>query len=108
MSASRIFLCNIRDSKSLIKHLLAGDISKRYGCLKNGVKDIIDHRFFKDFDWRGLLFMTLEVPYVPKIKYYKHYNQFRNSLDTSNFSHYPDSDTDVNPMKLEKDPFLNW
>jgi len=52
----------------LVKHLLAGDTTKRYGCLKNGVKDIIEHRFFKEYDWRGLLFMTLDAPYVPKIK----------------------------------------
>lgn len=56
------------DVKSLIKHLLAGDTSKRYGCLKNGVKDIIEHRLYKEFDWRGLLFMTLEAPYIPQIK----------------------------------------
>ena len=56
------------DAKSLIKHLLITDITKRYGCLRNGVKDIIEHRFFKDFDWKGLLFMQLEAPFIPKIK----------------------------------------
>jgi hypothetical protein len=59
---------NISDAKSLIKHLLTADVTKRYGCLKNGVKDIIEHRWFKGFDWRGLLFMNLEATYVPKIK----------------------------------------
>jgi hypothetical protein len=57
-----------RDAKSLIRHLLNVDITKRYGCMKPGVKDIIDHRFFRDFDWRGLLYMTLEPPFIPKIK----------------------------------------
>jgi serine/threonine protein kinase len=57
-----------RDSKSLVKHLLTADVTKRYGCLKNGVKDIIEHRWFKGFDWRGLLFMNLEAYYVPKVK----------------------------------------
>jgi protein kinase A/protein kinase X len=56
------------EAKSLIKHLLTADVSKRYGCLKNGVKDVIDHRFFKEFDWKGLLFMTLDAPYIPKVK----------------------------------------
>ncbi len=56
------------DAKSLIKHLLTADVTKRYGCLKGGVKDIIEHRFFKDFDWRSLLFMTLDVPFLPNIK----------------------------------------
>ncbi len=58
----------IRDAKSLIRHLLTIDVTKRYGCMKSGVKDIIDHRFFRDFDWRGLLYMNLDAPYTPKIK----------------------------------------
>ena len=32
--------------KSLTKHLLRRDLSKRYGNLKNGSKDIKEHRFF--------------------------------------------------------------
>jgi len=48
--------------------LLTIDVTKRYGSMKSGVKDIIDHRFFRDFDWRGLLYLTIEAPYVPKIK----------------------------------------
>ena len=52
----------------MIKHLLNGDVTKRYGCLKGGVKDIIEHRIYKEYDWRGLLFMSLEAAYVPKIK----------------------------------------
>lgn len=88
-----------KDAKSLIKHLLDPDVTKRYGCLKEGVKDIIDHRWFKGFDWKGLLFMTQEAPYIPKIK---------NSMDTSNFSQYPDSDSEVVVIKQDKDPFYNW
>lgn len=63
-----IFLNVFRDAKSLIKHLLTQDTTKRYGCLKNGVKDIIDHRLFKNFGWKELLYMTAEAPYVPKVK----------------------------------------
>lgn len=57
-----------RDAKSLVRHLLTIDVTKRYGCMKAGVKDIIDHRFYRDFDWRGLLYMNLDPPYTPKIK----------------------------------------
>jgi serine/threonine protein kinase len=88
-----------KDAKSIIKHLLDADVTKRYGCLKDGVKDIIDHRWFKGFDWKSLLFMTLEAPYVPKVK---------SNTDTSNFSQYPDSDSEVIPIKPDKDPFINW
>ena len=56
------------DAKSLIKHFLTADVSKRYGCMKNGVKDIFGHKLFKDLDWRSLLYSTMEVPFIPKIK----------------------------------------
>jgi protein kinase A len=88
-----------KDAKSIIKHLLDADVTKRYGCLKEGVKDIIDHRWFKGFDWKSLLFMTLEAPNVPKIT---------SSLDTKNFSTYPDSDSEIIPIKADKDPFITW
>ena len=88
-----------KDGKSLIKHLLLGDVSKRYGCLKNGLKDIIEHKFFLDFDWNGLLFRTLRPPYVPKVK---------NNEDTTNYNSYPDSNGETPTLKAEKDPFLNW
>lgn len=40
-----------KDVKSLVKHLLVADLAKRYGNLKNGVKDIKKHRWFKKFNW---------------------------------------------------------
>ena len=88
-----------KDGKSLIKHLLVGDVSKRYGCLKRGVKDIIQHKFFENFDWNGLLFRTMRPPYVPKVK---------NNEDTANYNEYPDSNSEVPGLKQNKDPFINW
>lgn len=88
-----------KDGKSLIKHLLVGDVSKRYGCLKRGVKDIIQHKFFQDFNWNGLLFRTMRPPYVPKVK---------NNEDTANYNEYPDSNSEVAVLKQDKDPFINW
>lgn len=32
----------------------------------------------------------------------------RNAIDTSNFSQYPDSGTEVIALKNDKDPFLSW
>jgi len=45
------------DAKSLVKHLLVNDLSKRYGNLKNGnifsykgVKDIKNHRYLNSIN----------------------------------------------------------
>ena len=88
-----------KDAKSLIKHLLNGDTTKRYGCLKNGVKDIVNHRLFDKFDWRSFVFLKTKAPYIPPIK---------NSSDTSNFGQYPDSDKECKSIDKKDDPFLSW
>ena len=87
------------NAKSIIKHLLDSDLTKRYGNLKNGVKDITGHRFFKGFDWNKLLKKELTPPYKPKVK---------GEDDITNFSSYPDSDTTAPSIKKDDDPFLDW
>ena len=87
------------NAKSIIKHLLDADLTKRYGNLKNGVKDITGHRFFKGFDWAKLIKKELTPPYKPKVK---------GDNDITNFSAYPDSDNTAPSIKKEDDPFLDW
>lgn len=52
----------------LVKRLLTPDLTKRYGNLKNGVTDIKEHKWFRGFDWNGLLKKQLEPPYKPTVK----------------------------------------
>ena len=87
------------NAKSLVKHLLESDLTKRYGNLKGGVKDIKGHRFFKELNWEKLINMELTPPYIPKVK---------SASDISNFSSYPDSDTPCPSIKKSEEPFLDW
>jgi len=57
-----------KELKSLVKHLLRRDLSKRYGNLVNGIADIKTHRFFISVDWNALLSKKIDAPWVPKIK----------------------------------------
>ena len=88
-----------KDAKSLIKHLLTADTSKRYGCLKNAVKDILNHRLFNGFEWKNFVFLKMEPPYIPPIK---------SDADTSNFEKYPDSNKESPPVDKNSDLFLKW
>ena len=88
-----------KDAKSLIKHLLNGDTTKRFGCLKNGVKDIAKHKFFEKFNWRNFVYQKMKAPYFPQIK---------SKFDTSNFLKYPDSEKDCDSLDTNEDPFLDW
>ena len=84
-------------SKSLIKHLLDRDISRRYGNLKNGVDDIKNHPFFKSMNWDKLLKQEIQADFVPKIK---------GDNELKYYDFYPDSDEKVESVENENDPFL--
>lgn len=70
------------DAKSLVRHLLVADLSKRYGNLKNGVNDIKNHRYMNPVNFNSLFAKKISPPYRPKVK---------SPGDTSNFSTYKDS-----------------
>ena len=88
-----------KNAKSLVKHILVADLTKRYGNLKNGVNDIKNHRWFAGLDWTRVISKSIEMPYRPPVK---------SASDTSNFPRYPDSTTLSPPIKQSDDPFLNW
>ena len=84
--------------KSLVKHLLRRDLSKRFGNLHDGVNDIKTHRFFQSIDWNDLLNKKLETPYVPTLPKMK---------DTeSNF--LKNRSADAEKVVPVNDPFLDW
>ena len=86
-----------KNAKSLTKKLLAHDLTKRYGCLKGGAKDIRDSKFFNCIDWHKLLQRKLDSPIIPEIS---------GETDTSNFDFYPDSSEEAGtPMFENNDPF---
>lgn len=63
------------------------------------MKDITGHRLYKAFDWKGLLFLKLEAPYIPNVK---------SPTDTSNFNNYPDSTGEADALEKDQDIFLTW
>ncbi len=89
------------NAKSLVKHLLTQDLSKRYGNLKGGVDDIKNHRFFKELDWSALVKYKLKPPYVPNTSGKGDCNNFAECEDE-------DDDDDVPSIKPSEDPFIEW
>lgn len=90
-----------KTAKSLTKKLLTHDLTKRYGCLKNGALDIKRARWFVDMAWTKLIQKELKAPIIPAVSH---------ESDTSNFETYPDSDTeDEDPHFIMKyDPFTDF
>lgn len=55
------FSSNLKD---LIRNILQADISRRYGCLKNGIDDIKNHIWFRTINWQ----LVLSRKHTPPIK----------------------------------------
>lgn len=54
------------DLKDLLKNLLQVDLTRRFGNLKSGVRDIKEHRWFKDLDFMAIFEKTLPAPFIPR------------------------------------------
>lgn len=88
------------DAKSLVRHLLVNDLSRRYGNLKNGVNDIKNHRFLNTINLSSLLAKKISPPYRPIV---------RAGNDTNNFSHYDENNkSEGKEIPVNEDPFLKW
>lgn len=64
------------DVMNLLRNMLRVDITKRYGNLANGVRDIKKHRWLQPINWCALFKKQVSSPFVPIITDFK---------DTSNF-----------------------
>jgi len=84
--------------KSLVKHLLRRDLSKRFGNMVGGVNDIKEHRFFETIDWNKLLAKTMEAPYTPTVP----------AVSSKESSFLRERANDATVVAAAEDPFLNW
>jgi protein kinase A len=70
------------------------DLSNRYGNLKRGYLDIVQHPWFQSTDFDQLSKRTITAPYVPPVK---------SEGDSSNFDTYDES---TKPYGIsEPDPY---
>ncbi|OAE19180.1 hypothetical protein AXG93_4182s1280 [Marchantia polymorpha subsp. ruderalis] len=56
-----------RSAKDLIRRLLVADLTKRIGCLKNGVEEIKTHAWFSSTNWDNVYNKKDAPPIRPKV-----------------------------------------
>jgi len=83
--------------KDLVKKLLVADLTKRFGGLKAGVQDIMDHRFFHGIDFDAMAAGTVASPIIPMVSH---------DGDTRNFDIFPEDDE--RPPKVTDDIFKGF
>ncbi|KAG1122122.1 hypothetical protein G6F42_011777 [Rhizopus arrhizus] len=81
----------------LLKHLLTPDLSSRYGNLKNGCQDVIQHPWFQSIDFGKLEQRQIKAPYIPNVN---------GEGDTSNFDVYDEESTPYG--RPEPDPYRKY
>ncbi|PVU91019.1 hypothetical protein BB561_004593 [Smittium simulii] len=69
-------------ARNLVEKLTTKDLTKRYGNLKKGSRDIKDHVWFQEVNWVKLANLEIAAPLVPSKKH---------PGDTGNFDRYPES-----------------
>jgi len=68
-----------KESKDLILKMLTVSPNNRLGSFARADKDIREHPFFEDIDWKGLADRNVQVPFRPAVS---------DPLDGSNFDDY--------------------
>lgn len=83
------------DEQDLIKKLLVRKQSARLGNLSRGHRDVKDHPWFNEMDFKKLLRKEVDGPWIPEIN---------DPFDASNFDDYRDSERDnVRHRHLSRD-----
>jgi serine/threonine protein kinase len=87
------------NARSLVRHLVEPDLSKRYGNLLKGPSDVKGHRWFEGLNWERLLRRTLEMPYIPRI---------RGPSDASSYPTFSEKPSRQVSVSTLEDPFIQW
>ncbi|KAG2159174.1 kinase-like domain-containing protein [Suillus bovinus] len=69
------------NATDIIRKLMEGEPSKRYGNLRHGAGDVFAHPWFREVDWDKLRNREITAPYLPKIS---------GEGDASAFEQYPE------------------
>ncbi|EYB94323.1 hypothetical protein Y032_0173g420 [Ancylostoma ceylanicum] len=87
-------------AKDIVKKLLEIDRTLRLGCMKNGVRDVLDHKWFQKIDWEDLRQLKVEPPIIPTLYH---------PGDTGNFDIY-EEEKEQGPIAelAEKEMFSEW
>ena len=108
------------ESVDFINKCLKRKESRRLGY-RNGIIELKNHSWFKDFDWESLLNKTMQAPFVPKKSgnYDKKYceliekisdttlERYNDYLNQKNFRHVFDGYTCVNIEMFQNTIFIN-
>jgi len=85
------------DPKSLVKHLIVLNVTKRYGNLKDGPEDVKNHRWFNRLNMSLINEKGKLAEYIPDVE---NYDQLKGN--------YKFDSSDAEHVAASNDPFAKW
>ena len=73
--------------KDVVTKILVRNVTNRLGCRKDGIEEVMAHKFFGAIDWKTLLAKKVKAPWLPPVK---------DAFDTSCFDKY-EGPEDITP-----------
>jgi len=86
--------------RDLLRNLLQVDVTRRYGCMKNGASEVKEHRWFTGIDWLAIYLKTVEAPYRPDCS--------AGEGDTGNFDKFDEQPIATSPEELYRKEFAEF
>lgn len=57
-----------KEIKDLVAKILVRNVTSRLGCRKDGISEVMDHKFFDPLDWSALVAKRIKAPWLPPVK----------------------------------------
>jgi len=57
-----------KEVKDVVTKVLVRNVTSRLGCKKDGIQEVMEHKFFAPLDWNALLGKRLRAPWIPAVK----------------------------------------
>ena len=76
-----------KEMKDVVTKILVRNVTNRLGCRKDGIEEVMAHKFFGAIDWKTLLAKKVKAPWLPPVK---------DAFDTSCFDKY-EGPEDITP-----------
>ena len=76
-----------KDMKDIVTKILVRNVTSRLGCRKDGIQEVLEHKFFASLDWTALLAKRIRPPWLPPVK---------DAFDAACFDNY-DGPEDITP-----------
>jgi len=57
-----------KEMKDVVSKVLVRTVTNRLGCRKDGITEVMEHKFFAPIDWKTLLAKRVRAPWLPPVK----------------------------------------